>query len=458
MNTMTGWRDRVRETFPARITGQVHRLLGAIAECRGLYAPVGARCDILCRAGNRIRAEVVGFRDEHALIAPSSDTHGIAAGDRVEYRGRVASIRVSDQLLGRVIDADGEPIDGLGPLSSDGIDMPLSRRPASPLERQPVDRILETGVRAVDGLFTIGRGQRLGIFAGSGVGKSMLLGMLARKSEAPVVVLGLIGERSREVRDFVESELGEGGRERAIVVAATAEEPALKRLQAAFVAHSIAEYFRDRGEHVLLLLDSLTRVAMAQREIGLSMGEPPATKGYPPSVFSLLPRLLERAGTGVTGSVTGFFTVLVESEDPNDPVVDCVRSALDGHLWLSRDLAERGHYPAIDPLSSLSRVQPRLVQGELARAVRDVRAQLARYRDTEELIRLGAYVSGSDPATDLAIERMPAIERFLCQERDEPAPWSCTRERLARLARGEELSEALDREDSVPLEEEASCR
>jgi FliI/YscN family ATPase len=362
----------------------------------------------------------------------------MAAGDPVEYCGRVASVRVSEDLLGRVIDADGIPIDGDSQPLVGGVEVPLHSRPVSPLERQPVDRVLRTGVRSIDSMFTVGRGQRLGIFAGSGVGKSMLLGMLARNTEAPIVVLGLIGERSREVRDFVENELGSTGLERTVVIVATAEEPALKRLEAAQVATSVAEFFRDRGEHVLLLLDSLTRVAMAQREIGLSMGEPPATKGYPPSVFSLLPRLLERAGPGATGSITGFYTVLVEADDRNDPVVDCARSALDGHLWLSRDLAERGHYPAIDPLSSLSRVQPRLIDSDHASDVRSLRAHLARYRDAEEMIRLGAYVAGTDSATDVAVQLMPSINRFLRQERDESSDYGSTIDLLHRVANGEE--------------------
>jgi FliI/YscN family ATPase len=435
----------------------VHRLLGAIAECHGLFAPVGARCEIVCRSGVRVPAEVVGFRDEHALVAPVADTRGIAAGDRVEYCGQVASVRVGDGLLGRVIDADGAAIDSREPRVPGGVEVALAGRGENPLARQPVDRVLVTGIRAIDGLFTVGRGQRLGIFAGSGVGKSMLLGMLARNVEAPVVVVGLIGERSREVRDFVDNEITEAGRRRAVVVVATAEEPALRRLQAALTATSVAEYFRDRGEHVVLLLDSLTRVAMAQREIGLSMGEPPTTKGYPPSMFSLLPRLLERAGCGQRGSITGFYAVLVESDDRNDPVVDCVRAVLDGHLWLSRELAERGHYPAIDPLASLSRVQPRLIDREHAAAVRLVRADLARYRDAEELIRLGAYVAGRDPPTDAAVRRMPAIELFLRQEREEVARFDDTVRALRSVSRDpvEGGAPAVSRSGCC---EEAACR
>ena len=432
---MRALRERVRDTFTGRITGQVHRLLGAIAESRGLFAPVGAQCEILCRDGRRVPAEVVGFRDEHALVAPSCDTRGMAAGDPIEYTGQIARVRVGEGLFGRVIDADGRPIDGRGLVLPIGVDFPLHRESESPLERLAIDDVLATGVRAIDALCTVGRGQRLGIFSGSGVGKSTLLAMLARGTEAPVVVLGLIGERSREVRQFVEQEIGdEIGR--AIVGAATAEEPALKRLQAAWVATAIAEYFRARGEHVLLLVDSLTRVAHAQREIGLAMGEPPTTKGYPPSVLSLLPRLLERAGPGSRGSITGFYTVLVEADDRNDPVADSVRAVLDGHLWLSRDLAEHGHFPAIDPLASLSRVQMGIASDDHLRSASAVRRAIARYQETEELIRLGAYVSGSDPEVDCAIEHMPAIRSFLDQDRRDLVTLDATLAALRQLGRG----------------------
>ncbi|HLU49815.1 MAG TPA: FliI/YscN family ATPase, partial [Planctomycetota bacterium] len=311
--------DLLATLRPVRVTGQVHRLIGGIAESRGLFAPVGAQCEIRCRSGITLPAEVVGFRGEHALVAPCGDTRGVAAGDRIEYRGDMARVRISREIIGRVIDAEGRPIDSRPADLSGAIDVPLHRSADNPLHRLPVDQPLPTGVRAIDALATVGRGQRLGVFAGSGVGKSCLLGMLARGTRADVVVLGLVGERSREVREFVERELGEEGRRRAVVVVATAEEPALKRLKAALVAIAIAEWFRDRGAHVLLLLDSLSRVAMAQREIGLAMGEPPATGGYPPSVFTLLPRLLERAGPGVRGSVTGFFTALVEGDEEHDP-------------------------------------------------------------------------------------------------------------------------------------------
>ena len=432
---MRSLHERVRRTFPARVTGQVHRLLGAIAESRGLFAPVGAQCEIICRDGRRVCAEVVGFRDEHALVAPSSDTRGISAGDAIEYTGRVAQISVGDGLLGRVINATGRPIDGRGPLRPAGDEIGLHREPESPLRRREIDRVLPTGVRAIDALFTVGCGQRLGIFSGSGVGKSTLLGMLTRGTEAPVVVLGLVGERSREVRDFVENEIGEEGLRRAVVVAATAEESALERIQAAYVATTVAEHFRDRGENVLLLLDSLTRVAMAQREIGLAMGEPPTTKGYPPSVFTLLPRLLERAGPSSHGSITGFYSVLVEADDRNDPVADSVRALLDGHVWLSRDLAEKGRYPAIDPLASGSRVQKTVVDAEHLQQVADVRGAISRFQEAEELLRLSAYVPGADQETDIAIENMPSIREFLTQDRSEILGWESTRAALGELAR-----------------------
>lgn len=426
--------ERVRKLFPARCTGRIHRLTGAIAESRGLFAPVGGLCEIRRRDGPPLKAEVVGFRGRHALVATFGDTRGVAAGDRIEYSNKSTALRVGPGLIGRVVDAEGVPIDGGGPVRPAGVEVPLHRTAGNPLRRHAVDQPLATGVRVVDALSTVGRGQRLGIFAGSGVGKSQLLGMLARNAEAGVVVLALIGERSREVREFVEREFGDTVLRRAVVVAATAEEPPLKRLQAAYAATAIAEYFRDRGRHVLLLLDSLTRLAMGQRELGLLLGEPPAARGYPPSVFVLLPRLLERAGPGTHGSITGFYATLAEADDKNDPVVDCARAALDGHLWLSRELAERGHYPAVDPLASVSRVQANLVSPTHGRAVRLLREALARYRDAEDLIRVGAYVEGVDPLTDAVVRGMPAIRRFLCQARDEPASFEATLSEVEELA------------------------
>ncbi len=427
--------DVVDTTFPAVIEGQVHRVLGLTVESRGLFAPVGGQCEIDCRSGQRLAAEVVGFRQEHAIVAPYGDIRGISAGDRIVYRGKASTVRVGSGLIGHVIDAEGRLLEQ-GQRLTQGVDVPLHRSPGNPLQGRQIERPLPTGVRAIDGLLTVGRGQRMGIFSGSGVGKSMLMGMIARNSAASLVVIGLIGERSREVREFVDRNLGAEGLRRAVVVAATSEEPALKRIQAAHVATAIAEYFRDTGKDVLLLIDSLTRVATAQREIGLSCGEPPATKGYPSSVFSLLPKLLERAGPTSRGSITGFYTVLVEADDRHDPVADCASSVLDGHLWLSRDLAEAGFFPAIDPLASLSRVQANVVTPEHLKAASELRAHLARHRQVEDLIRLGAYAPGADPEIDRSVRIYPAIERFLRQENDETCDFDDSVRRLTGLFAG----------------------
>lgn len=423
----------VRRTFLAVIEGQVHRLLGLTAESRGLFAPIGGSCEIHCRGGQRLRAEVVGFRQEHAVVAPCGDIWGISAGDRIVYRGRKSSVLVGRGLIGRVVDSEGKPLDGGAPLAR-GVEVPLHRSPGNPLRRRRVDRPLVTGVRAIDALLTVGRGQRMGILSGAGVGKSVLVGMIARNADAPVVVIGLIGERSREVREFVERNLGPDGLRRTVVVAATCEEPALKRIQAALVATAVAEYFRDSGDDVLLLMDSLTRVATAQREIGLSCGEPPATKGFPPSVFAMIPRLVERAGPSERGSITGFYTVLVEGDDQSDPIAECARASMDGQLWLSREAAERGFFPAIDPLASLSRVQPNVVDEEHLEAAAALRTHLARYRKVEDLLRLGAYSPGSDPETDESIQLYPRIEKFLRQERLEKSGFDLTLRDLKALA------------------------
>jgi len=423
----------VRDVFPAVLEGQVHRVLGLTAESRGLFAPVGGSCEIYCRNGQKLEAEVVGFRQEHAIVAPYGDIRGISAGDKIVYRGRKAAVYVGPGLIGHIIGADGRPLDGIG-VGGRLVEAPLHSVPTNPLHRSQVDRVLSTGVRAIDGFVTVGRGQRMGIFAGSGVGKSVLLGMIARNTDASVVVIGLIGERSREVREFVEQNLGGEGLRRAVVVAATSEEPAVRRIQAALVATAISEYFRDQGHDVLLLVDSLTRIAMAQREIGLSCGEPPATKGYPPSVSALLPRLLERAGPAASGSITGFYTVLVEADDPQDPVADCARSVLDGHIWLSRESAERGLFPAIDPLTSLSRVQAGIVDARHLAGAVALRAHLSRYRQVEDLIRMGAYVPGADPVVDESVNLYPRIEGFLRQSKDESSPFERTVADLLAIA------------------------
>jgi FliI/YscN family ATPase len=431
--------DAVNDAFPAIVEGRIHRVLGLTAESRGLFAPVGACCEIFAKGGQRIRAEVVGFKEEHAIVAPSGDIRGIAAGDRIIYRGASATVRIGPRLIGKVIDSEGNPLDGSEPLAR-GTDAPLHRIGGNPLLRRRIDRRLTTGIRAIDGLLTVGRGQRMGIFSGGGVGKSTLLGMIARNARDSVAVIGLIGERSREVGEFVDRILGPEGLSRSVVIAATSEEPALKRIQAALVATAVAEYFRDRGEDVILLMDSLTRVANAQREIGLSCGETPTTKGYPASAFTLIPKLLERAGPASKGSITGFYSVLVEADDRNDPVADCARSALDGHLWLSRDAAERGLFPAIDPLGSLSRVQPGIVDaGHLAAAVR-IKALIARYRQVEDIVRLGAHVPGADPAADEAIRLYPDIEEWLRQDRAECSDFDRTLEKLRDLAGGGAVS------------------
>lgn len=440
--------ETVDRVFSASIEGQVHRVLGLTAESRGLFAPVGGRCEIHCRDGSRLPAEVVGFRQEHAIVAPYGDIRGISAGDRILYRGATASVRIGPGLIGRVVDASGRTLDGDDSYIR-GQEVPLHRTPGNPLQRRRIERPLVTGVRSIDALLTVGRGQRMGIFSGSGVGKSVLLGMIARNSEASVVVIGLIGERSREVREFIDKNLGPDGLRRAVVVAATSEEPALKRIQAALVANAVAEYFRDQGQDVLLLMDSLTRVATAQRELGLSCGEPPATKGYPPSVFAMLPRLLERAGPAETGSITGFYTVLVEADDRHDPVADCARGVLDGHLWLSRELAERGFFPAIDPLSSLSRVQPSVVDTSHLGAAEEVRAHIARYRQVEDLIRLGAYVPGAEAAVDVSVKLYPKIETFLRQSKSEASDLASTVQGLEDLVHGDLEEEGRDARESV---------
>ena len=424
--------ERVQKAFLAEIEGQVHRVLGLTAESRGLFAPVGGRCEIYCRDGTRLPAEVIGFRQEHAVVAPYGDIRGMSAGDRIVYRGASASVPVGPELIGRVIDSGGELLDA-GPPLSDRTETALHKKPLNPLARTRIRDRLVTGVRSIDGLLSVGRGQRMGIFSGTGVGKSVLLGMIARGSDADVIVIGLVGERSREVREFLDVDLGDEGRKRAVVVVASSEEPALKRIQAAFVATAIAEAFRDAGKDVLLLMDSLSRVATAQRELGLSCGEPPATKGYPPSVFAVMPRILERAGPTEQGSITGFYSVLVEADDRNDPVADCARGVLDGHLWLSRDLAERGLFPAVDPLLSLSRVQPNVVSPQHLAAATTVRGHLARYQEVEELLRLGAYSRGNDARVDASVNLYPAIESFLRQPKDEVCDFDDTVALLQKL-------------------------
>ncbi len=393
--------------------GRVQDVVGLTIEVTGLNVPMGSLCAIE-RDGKPIRAEVVGFRKDRALLIALDPMEGIRRELPVRRVASSQEIGVGPGLLGRVIDGMGEPIDGKGPIPLVGR-RALHRPPPSPLARRRITEPLPTGVRAVDALLTCGKGQRMGIFSGSGVGKSVLLGMLARYNRAKVTVISLVGERGREVREFLERDLGPEGLARSVVVVATSDQAPTLRIRSAWAAAAIAEYFRDQGDDVTLLCDSVTRAAHAQREIGLAVGEPPSTKGYPPSVYSMLARLLERAGQGETGSITGFYTVLVEADDLTEPVADAVRSILDGHLWLSRDLAHRAHYPAIDTLQSVSRVMSDIVSPEHQAAALEVRSLLAAYREKEDLIHIGGYVKGTDPRADRAIAKIDRMNAFLRQ-------------------------------------------
>jgi FliI/YscN family ATPase len=403
------------DTLP--LVGRVTRAIGLLIESAGPRAAVGSVCDVVPRVGPPLPVEVVGFRDTTTLTVPLGKMSGIEPGDRIVARGGAPTVPVGSALLGRVIDGLGQPLDGR-PLRVSGR-YPLHPPSLNPLSREPVTESLGTGVRAIDTLLTCGRGQRLGLFGGSGVGKSTLLGMLTRGTAADVVVLGLVGERGREVRTFIDHDLGEAGLSRAVVVVSTSDNPPLLRMRAAYTATSIAEYFRDQGLHVLLLMDSVTRYAMAQREVGLAAGEPPTTKGYPPSVFARLPGLLERAG-GVSGrgSITGIYTVLVDGDDHNEPIADAVRSILDGHVVLSRALSDRHHYPAIDVLQSVSRTMPDVVDAAHREQAAQVRGWMAAIRDSEDLVSVGAYVHGANPRVDEARARGGSIEALLCQPSD----------------------------------------
>ena len=420
----TLWSERLArsvrqvERIPAPVVeGQLTRMVGLALEAVGCQASIGDTCDVLTSDGGRVEAEVVGFAGERLYLMPTGDPHGLGPSARVVPRQRAGAIRVGPQLLGRVIDGAAQPLDGKGPIECDER-VRLTGTPMNPLSRQPISQPLDVGVRAINSLLTVGRGQRVGLFAGSGVGKSVLLGMMARYTSADVIVVGLIGERGREVKEFVDRILGPEDRQRAVVIATPADTPPLMRLHGAWLATSVAEYFRDRGSSVLLIMDSLTRFAQAQREIGLAIGEAPATKGYPPSVFARLPQLVERAGNGAagSGSITAFYTVLVEGDDQSDPIADAARAILDGHIVLSRRLAETGHYPAIDIEASVSRAMHEIAspaQVELARRFRQV---LGVHEHNRDLISIGAYQKGSDPRIDAAIARWPRMQTFLQQD------------------------------------------
>jgi flagellum-specific ATP synthase len=415
-------RQRAETAHAFSVEGRLRRVVGLTLEAEGCEAALGARCLVDTADGSQLDTEVVGFADERLLLMPVGEMHGVLPNARVRPLAHAGGLPVGAGLLGRVVGADGVPLDGQGPLDT-GEHAALKAEPINPMARKPIDTPLDTGVRAINALLTVGRGQRLGLFAGSGVGKSTLLGMMTRYTDADVVVVGLIGERGREVKEFVEHTLGPEGRARAVIVAAPADAPPLKRLRGAQYATAVAEWFRDRGQRVLLLMDSLTRYAQAQREIALAIGEPPATKGYPPSVFAMLPALVERAGNDAegVGSITAFYTVLTEGDDyRHDPIADAARAILDGHIVLSRDLAEAGHYPAIDIEASISRVMPAVTVREHQRAAQRFRQVYSAYRQQRDLIAVGAYQKGSDPQVDQAIAMWPKLRAFLQQEVDEP--------------------------------------
>jgi len=410
---------RVRGTRVIENRGRVVQLIGLVIESEGPLCAVGELCRIegQRRDGDSL-AEVVGFREGRVLLMPLGETHGIHPGAEVVAMGHPLEVPVGPGLLGRVLNGLGEPIDGLPPVKPDHR-APCMAAPPHPLRRRRIREVFGTGIKALDTLIPVGRGQRLGIFAGSGVGKSTLLGMMAAQAEADVNVIALIGERGREVREFLEKDLSETGRAKSVIVVATSNEPALTRIKGAYSAMAIAEYFRDQGKSVLLMMDSVTRFAMAQREIGLAVGEPPATRGYTPSVFALLPQLLERAGSGSEGSITAFFTVLVEGDDMNEPVADTVRGILDGHIVLDRGLAQQNHYPAIDVLQSISRLTRDLCSDEQLRVAGEAREHLAVYNRNADLISLGAYTAGSSPSVDAAIRLRGPLESFLRQRVDQ---------------------------------------
>lgn len=425
------YRTRLSRFDPVKHNGMVAQVIGLVIESIGPRAMVGEICRIFHDRTSQhdpnnppVLAEVVGFRGDRVLLMPLGVMDGIKPGSEVVATRQAHQVAVGDALLGRMLDGLGVPMDG-GPTLDLCDFTPVNATPPNSLTRPRVKHPLQVGVRALDGVLTLGQGQRMGVFAGSGVGKSTLMGMIARNTNADVNVIGLVGERGREVRDFVEESLGPEGCQRSVVVVATSDQPALVRIKAAFTATAIAEYFRDQGKNVLLMMDSITRLAQAQREVGLAIGEPPATRGYTPSVFAMLPRLLERAGTASNGdgSITGIYTVLVDGDDMNEPIADAVRGILDGHIVLSRELAHRGHYPAIDVLQSVSRVMPQIVPPEQLKSAGLLRELLAAYRDAEDLIRIGAYVDGSDPRVDRARAKINTIEAFLRQSVNEASSY-----------------------------------
>ena len=424
--------EQLNAIMPTALSGSVAQTVGMTVSVAGFPAPVGALVEIQRQSGGPLFAEVIGFRNGLTLLYPFAELAGVRQGNRVRLARTTRWLRVGRELLGRVIDAHGNVVDNK-PQPALEQRTAFHRLPPHPCTRPRIDAPLATGIRAIDGLLTCGKGQRMGIFSGSGVGKSVTLGMMARYTTADINVIALIGERGREVNEFIERDLGPEGQKRSVVVVATSNEPALVRVQAASTATAIAEYFRDQGKDVLLMMDSLTRFALAQREIGLAAGEPPTTRGYPPSVFALLPKLVERAGRSRSGSITAFYTVLVEADDPNEPIGDAVRGLLDGHIWLSRKIASRGHYPAIDVLSSLSRLMTEIAADDHQQAAQIVRELMAVWRDNEDLVSIGAYRRGANATIDVAIDVQDAINGFLRQRVAEPSSFEETLAALRSL-------------------------
>lgn len=422
--------ESIKRLPDARWGGRVTQAIGQLVESCGPMSSVGDACEIVDSEGNRYAGEVVGFRGRDVLTMPLRHPKGVRYGDTVRSWGARPTIGVTDELLGCVIDAEGQPLDGLGPLHA-SMQLELDRCGPPAMERRPIDSVLGCGVRAIDGMLTCGLGQRIGIFGGSGVGKSTLIGMMARGTEADLTVVALVGERGREVREFLEDALGVEGRRRSVVVVSTSDQSALLRIRAAMAATTVAEFFCARGKNVLMVLDSVTRLAMAQREIGLAAGEPPTAKGYTPSVFSMLARFVERAGRMQSGSITAFYTVLMEGDDEMDPVVDAIRSLLDGHIVLDRRLTSSGHYPPIDILQSLSRLMPAVCTEEQVANALQVRELMACHKKSEDLIRIGAYQAGADPILDTAVRLLPNIQKYLRQSSTEK---TTVHESIAELA------------------------
>ncbi len=425
--------DEISRIRLAEVRGRVVKIIGLVVECEGPNAAIGELCTIEQNGKIVCHAEVVGFRETRTLVMPLGSLEGIRPGMSVAAKGETLTAPVGYRLLGRVLDGMGGPLDDLGEIKCETY-RSIYAEPPSAMQRTRIKEPMFTGLRAIDGFLTIGRGQRMGIFAGSGVGKSVSMGMIARNCLAKVNVIALIGERGREVREFIEKDLGPEGLKRSVVVVATSDQPALVRLKASFLAMSIAEFFRDAGEDVFFLMDSTTRLAMAQREIGLAVGEPPATKGYTPSVFAFLPKLFERAGRSDKGSITGLYTVLVDGDDLEDPIADAVRSILDGHIVLSRSLANKNHYPAIDILASISRCRTDIISPQLKELSATLIRSLAVYSKNEDLINIGAYVKGSDPEVDIAIKRQPALDKFLVQGIGENSKYEDTENMLKEIA------------------------